>query len=135
MISRPPTPPQIAYTASTTQPWISLSGATTGTTPASFIITVHPATLAPGTYYGTVNLNAPSASNHGFITVDLIITPFNAVPSGALTAASGSPIATGAGPVAIITSDFNNDGNSDFATANQTDNTVHRNARQWFRRI
>jgi hypothetical protein len=42
--------------------WLSVSP-TTGTTPATLMVTVAPATLPVGTYIGTVTLNSPSASN------------------------------------------------------------------------
>jgi FG-GAP-like repeat/Putative Ig domain len=44
--------------------------------------------------------------------------------SGNFATASGSPIATGLQPEAIVTGDFNNDGRLDIATANFSDNTV-----------
>lgn len=42
---------------------------------------------------------------------------------GTFTAATGSPVAVGQGPSAIVTGDFNGDGNQDFVVTNQTDST------------
>jgi hypothetical protein len=43
---------------------------------------------------------------------------------GTFTAATGSPISVGKEPSAIVTADFNADGNPDFAVTNFTDSTV-----------
>jgi hypothetical protein len=43
---------------------------------------------------------------------------------GTFTAAKGSPISVGKEPSAIVTADFNADGNQDFAVTNFTDSTV-----------
>lgn len=44
--------------------------------------------------------------------------------NGTFTPATGSPVAAGNSPVALIAGDFNGDGRSDLAVANQTSNTV-----------
>ena len=116
---------QIAYTASTTQSWIQLGGSVTGTTPSSLTIGANLATLPPGTYYGSVVINAPSAAGGGLtIPVTVTILPFIPTTSGALAPTSGSPFATGSGPRAVVVSDFNGDGKTDIATANFNDNSV-----------
>ena len=44
--------------------------------------------------------------------------------SGAFTNVTPAGIAVGNGPSAVVTGDFNGDGNLDFAVANMTDNTI-----------
>jgi hypothetical protein len=52
------------------------------------------------------------------------VTIFLGDGTGNFTTASGSPIAVGTNPQAIVTGDFNNDGKLDLAIANSGDNTV-----------
>jgi hypothetical protein len=85
--------------------------------------------------------SAPVVNANGFATVadfngdgklDLavcgtagnIVTILLGDGTGKFTTASGSPIAVGSQPQAIITGDFNNDGKIDLAIANSGDNTV-----------
>jgi hypothetical protein len=57
-------------------------------------------------------------------TSDNNVTIFLGNGNGEFTTASGSPIAVGTQPEAIVAGDFNNDGKLDFAIANFGDNTV-----------
>ena len=53
----------IAVTATTQQSWITVGGATSSTTPASYLVTVDPSTLCNGLNVGAVNISAPTAAN------------------------------------------------------------------------
>lgn len=62
------------WTASTNAAWLNVSP-TSGTAPSSLSIFVLPSGLAPGTYTGTVTVNASGASNSPrFITVTLTVS-------------------------------------------------------------
>ena len=56
----------------------------------------------------------------GVVFVLLSFTPADAQ----FTAASGSPVAVGTTPQALVTADFNGDGKPDLATANSGSNNV-----------
>ncbi len=75
-------------TASSTGSWLSVSP-TSGAAPGSVIVTVNPSSLQPGTYEGTVTVNAPAANpSSQLFTVSLTVvsagSPSLSVPTTGL---------------------------------------------------
>jgi Flp pilus assembly secretin CpaC len=87
-----------------------------------------PSAIASATFGNTIT----SASGVQTPTADLVIanstsnnvTVLLGNGDGTFHEAPGSPYAVGKNPSAIVTADFNGDGNTDFAVANKDDNTI-----------
>ena len=77
----------LSYTAAASGgSWLSVTPAS-GTTPGSASVSVSPASLAAGTYNGTITLTAAGASNGPqTVAVTLVVTAPQPPPSGSLTA-------------------------------------------------
>ncbi len=63
----------LAFTATSPGTWVTLNP-TTGTTPATVLVSVNPAGLGAGTYTGTINVTAGGAGNTAPVTVTLTVT-------------------------------------------------------------
>jgi tetratricopeptide (TPR) repeat protein len=86
-----------------------------------------PRTTAPASPPAIASAALTSSGFHDLLITDpttneVIVLLSNG--DGTFTAATGSPISVGKEPSAIVTADFNADGNQDFAVTNFTDSTV-----------
>lgn len=64
----------LAWTATANQPWMQLASAA-GTAPSNVDVTINPANLPPGTYSGTVTINAATTpASSKVVNVNLTIT-------------------------------------------------------------
>ena len=86
-----------------------------------------PRTTAPASPPAIASAQLTSSGFHDLLITDpttneVIVLLSNG--DGTFTAATGSPISVGKEPSAIVTADFNADGNQDFAVTNFTDSTV-----------
>jgi hypothetical protein len=97
------------FTASADQPWINLSAAS-GTGATTINVGANAASLAPGTYAGTVTFAAADVSA-ARVNVTLHVANLQAALQE-----SSSTLAIDT-PLAIASADFNHDGRADFAVA------------------
>src|SRR5262249_11397045 len=73
------------FTATTTSPWISLSGAP-GLTPGTLNVTLNTASLSPGTQTGTITINAQGATSQTVtVTANVTAPPVLTVNSSSAT--------------------------------------------------
>ncbi len=99
------------YTVSSNQPWLAYSPASNATGGVTIIrLTASAASLTAGVYTGTVTFTS------GVFTSTTTVTFNVSTPSGALTAASGSPVSVSSNPHSVAVGDFNGDGKLDFVT-------------------
>ncbi len=109
-----------AYTASSTQPWLTVTPASSSTTgPTTVHLSASAASLAAGSYTATARYKA---ANFFASATNVTLNAVN--PSGTLVASASSPFSVGAGPESVALADFNSDGKLDIVTANHTDGTV-----------
>lgn len=76
---------------------------------------------------GSCSITASQAGNASFSAATSVTRSFTvsaALPSGAFTAATGSPIAVGTKPYVVGVGDFNGDGIQDLVTPNAVSNNV-----------
>ena len=78
----------IAFTASTTTPWITLTSGASASTPTFGSFQVNLANLANGVYAGSITISAPTAANPT-LTVPVVLT----VTGSTVTGAGDSPSA------------------------------------------
>lgn len=104
-------------------------GGTTGTyaTAASSPISLGSPRAAPAIPPAMASAVLTSSGFHDLLVTDpennaVILLLSNG--DGTFSTASASPISVGKGPSAIVTGDFDGDGNQDFAVTNEIDNTV-----------
>ncbi len=74
------------FTATATQPWLNVTPAA-GATPANLTVSVNPSALVPGTYTGSININAPNGTPPS-VTIGVTLRVNAAAPSLAVDQAS-----------------------------------------------
>lgn len=102
-VASSPGPLAFSVTPVTTGNWLSVSPSS-GTTPATLSVTVNPALLAVGTYFGTITV-APTAAGIGPQTMNVTLTVGAAVtplPTSVTNAASQIPGAVAPGEIVSI---------------------------------
>ncbi|HKW33302.1 MAG TPA: FG-GAP-like repeat-containing protein [Candidatus Acidoferrum sp.] len=116
------TPPSFTFTVTTTD-----SSATPLTAQKQFTLTPIPATAAARGPVAIVQHDFNADGNQDLAIVNQAtnnVTILLGKGDGTFTEATGSPISSGNGPVAIAAGDLNGDSKPDLAVVNQTDNTV-----------
>ncbi|HLY16683.1 MAG TPA: FG-GAP-like repeat-containing protein [Bryobacteraceae bacterium] len=110
-----------AYAPSISTPWTQtvVSRPASSFTMTTLAAGTQPLSVVAGDFNGD-GIGDLAAVNRGENTVAVWLGD----GSGNFTPASGSPFAVGSAPQAVVTGDFNGDGNVDLAVVNQNDNTV-----------
>jgi uncharacterized protein (TIGR03437 family) len=95
------------------------SGGFSAATGSPFSTGSNPISVAVGDFNGD-GIEDLAVANQADNTVTVLLGD----GSGGFSAATGSPLSTGSGPISVAIGDFNGDGHSDLAIANDGDNTV-----------